>query len=505
MAQAKITLVGLGTGSPDALTLGAIRAFRQAGNAPIWLRTRVHPTVSWLEENEGVAFARSFDDLYESASEFDEVYTAISAQVIEASKAHGHVVYAVPGHPMFGESSVSKILAQAEGQGIDVEIVAATSFVETVVSGAKHEVAQVNIVDALALPDLLDMYRAYPPPFALDRPNLVYQVYDRDTASIAKVALLDYYPASHPIVIVGANEAGETQSKTVALEELDRPAQSFDHLTSLLVPALPEHAHHHDFYALLNIMARLREPDKGCPWDREQTPETLRKYILEEAYEVLDAIEHGDPDKYAEELGDLLLQVVFHAQLAREDYSFTIDDVIGHIVNKLIRRHPHVFGDVDVEDAEEVLRNWEAIKRTEKGYEDRISVLDGVVRTLPALSRAQEISKKAAKAGFEWDDIEGVFDKLHEEIAELREARLSGDKEHIASELGDLLFTAVNLARFEKVDAEDALQKMVNRFIGRFKKIEEVAESRHLKVSDLTQPQMEEIWQEAKRSMSHES
>jgi tetrapyrrole methylase family protein/MazG family protein len=149
-----------------------------------------------------------------------------------------------------------------------------------------------------------------------------------------------------------------------------------------------------------------------------------------------------------------------------------------------------------------VLRNWEAIKRTEKGYEDRNSVLDGVVRTLPALSRAQDISKKAAKAGFEWDDIEGVFDKLHEEIAELREARLTGDKEHVESELGDLLFTVVNLARFEKVDAEDALQKMVNRFIGRFKRIEAVAESRHLKVSDLTQPQMEEIWQEAKRSQA---
>ncbi|HEY3331289.1 MAG TPA: nucleoside triphosphate pyrophosphohydrolase [Capsulimonadaceae bacterium] len=499
MESTKITLVGLGTGSADALTLGAIRALRNAKPGTILLRTRVHPTVAWLEENEGILFTQSYDELYELAERFEDIYSTIASDVIDTARRLGSVVYAVPGHPFFGETSVAQILQRAAQEGIEVVSTPSTSFVETVIAGATVEVSQLAVVDALELPDLQYVYRSFQPPFAFDRYNLVYQVYDRDIASATKLALLEYYPPEHPITVVGGSENGDTQSRIVALAELDRPAQEFDHLSSLLVPPMPESQRRHDFYSLLNIMARLREPDTGCPWDREQTPETLRKYVLEEAYEVLDALDSGDPDKYAEELGDLLLQVAFHAQLAREDYTFTIDDVIGHIVNKLIRRHPHVFGDLSVSGAEEVLVNWEAIKLTEKGYEDRKSVLDGVVRALPALTRAQEISKKAAKAGFEWESIDGVFEKLHEEIAELHEARAKGNHAEVANELGDLLFTVVNLARFEKVDAEDALQRMVNRFIDRFKRIEDSAAEQGLKIEELTQSEMEVIWQQAKR------
>ncbi|MDR3706919.1 MAG: nucleoside triphosphate pyrophosphohydrolase [Capsulimonadaceae bacterium] len=493
MAQTRIILVGLGPGSPDALTVGALRTLRDAGNIPIYLRTRIHPTVEWLEREEGIRFHASFDDRYETAATFEEVYASIAKRLVEVATANGAVIYALPGHPLVGEKSVALLLERAKAKGIAVEIVAAVSFIETVLASAAVEVSQIDVIDALDVPDLQNPYRAYAAPFALHKANLIYQVYDREVASRVKLALLEFYPPKHEVRI-----AGESGTRVVPLSELDWPAQHFDHLTSVLVGPLDREFHPHDFAALLNIMARLREPDLGCPWDREQTPEKLRRYLVEETYEVLDAIDSGDPDKYAEELGDLLLQVVFHSQLAREDSLFTIDDVIGHIVAKLIRRHPHVFGNVDVADADEVLRNWEVIKRGEKGYEDRKSILDGVVRNLPGLMRAQEISKRAAKAGFEWDSIEGVFDKLSEEVAELREAREGGDRERIAEEIGDLLFTAVNLARFDKVDAEDALQRMVNRFIARFKRIEQVAESRGVSVDHLTQTEMEAIWQQAK-------
>jgi len=499
MGNVSIVLVGLGPGSPDALTVGVVRTLREAGDTPIYLRTRIHPTVAWLEQHEGVKFSLSFDDRYDSSATFEDVYSGVADKVVADAQKAGRLIYVVPGHPLVGESSVALLLGLASRAGIDVQVVEAASFIESVLSTAKVEASQLNIVDALSLPDLQDHYHSYAPPFALDRPNLIYQVYDRDVASRVKLALLEYYPPQHEVMVVGADAQGMSLARRVQLSMLDWQDQCFDHLTTVFVAEAPETSRRYDFHSLLNVMAQLREPDRGCPWDREQTPQSVRKYLIEETYEVLDAIDSDDPDKYAEELGDLLLQVVLHAQLAREDALFSIDDVIGHIVAKLIRRHPHVFADVDVADSAEVLRNWEVIKRSEKGYEDRKSILDGVVRSLPALSRALEISKRAAKAGFEWESIEGVFDKLDEEVLELREARLEGNKDRIAEELGDLLFTVVNLARFEKVDAEDALHRMINRFIRRFVRIEDEALVRGLHLEDLTQSEMETIWQAAKR------
>ena len=215
-----------------------------------------------------------------------------------------------------------------------------------------------------------------------------------------------------------------------------------------------------DFAALVAVMARLRDPQTGCPWDREQTPQTLRNYVIEEAYEVVEAIESGDPAKLAEELGDLLLQVVFHAQLARETGEFDMAAVTQAIVEKLIRRHPHVFGSVTVSGTEQVLQNWEQIKRGEKGYEDRTSILDGIPPALPALMRALEVSKRVVKVGFEWPSVSEVLDKVEEEIAELRAEIAAGQTGRMGDELGDLLFTLVNVARQLKIDPEDALRRM---------------------------------------------
>lgn len=255
------------------------------------------------------------------------------------------------------------------------------------------------------------------------------------------------------------------------------------------------------FEDLVDIMTRLRSPD-GCPWDREQSLETLKKYVVEETYEVVDAIDAKDMDELRGELGDLMLQIVFQSQLTREEGIFDIKDVIDGISAKLIRRHPHVFGDTQVENAEEVLHRWEQIKRGEKGFEHRTSVLDGIPSQFPALMLAMEISKRAAKTGFEWPNLDAVVDKLDEEVDELKHELKMGDTERTSEEIGDLLFTIVNVARWTKVDPEDALRAMTRRFGTRFRKIEETARESGKALEEMTLEEMDAVWECAKQEKS---
>lgn len=250
------------------------------------------------------------------------------------------------------------------------------------------------------------------------------------------------------------------------------------------------------FDELVRIIAVLRGPD-GCPWDREQTHESLGKHLIEEAYETLAAIEAEDSDELADELGDVLLQVVLHSQIAAEENRFAIEDVIARIIAKIRRRHPHIFGTVQADTSEQVMRNWDAIKRGEK---EREGVLSGVAPTLPALMYAQKISRRAAGAGFDWDDIDGVWAKVHEEIDELK-ATEAGSPE-AADEVGDLLFTVVNVARKLGVDAEDALRRMCVRFERRFEDMERAVAERETDFHDLDLGEMEELWQQAKHRES---
>ena len=244
---------------------------------------------------------------------------------------------------------------------------------------------------------------------------------------------------------------------------------------------------------LAHVVDRLLGPG-GCPWDQEQTHESLKKHLLEEVYEVFDAIDRNDLDDLREELGDLLLQPIMHAQMQKRDGSFDIDAVAVGITDKLVRRHPHVFGDISVANADEVLRNWDAIKRTEKSDAPR-SVLAGIPSATPALVRAYAISKRAARVGFEWEKFEDVFAKLDEEVAEVHEAIQSGDADAIESEIGDVLFTVVNIARWAKVDAEEALRKMLNRFSARFTRMEELAVR---PLGELSPLEWDQLWTRAK-------
>lgn len=246
-------------------------------------------------------------------------------------------------------------------------------------------------------------------------------------------------------------------------------------------------------YTKLSIIMDLLLGPHGCPWDREQTHDSLKKYLLEEAYETLDAIDRKDFLSLAEELGDLTLQPVFHARLAERDGKFAFGDPIRHICDKLIRRHPHVFGETIVENADEVLKNWDAIKKQEK--EKPTSILEGVPKSMPALARAHEISKRAVRAGFEWPDFGGVLDKVREETAELEQAIQSGDHAHIKAELGDLLFTIVNIARWQKIDAEDSLRMMLDRFQSRFTFMELHADK---PLTELSFEEWDALWNRAK-------
>jgi tetrapyrrole methylase family protein/MazG family protein len=261
------------------------------------------------------------------------------------------------------------------------------------------------------------------------------------------------------------------------------------------------------FERLVALQARLRAPN-GCPWDREQTHSTLRTYLIEEAYEVLDAMKSGDDAKFANEMGDLLLQVVFHSQIAAEEGRFTVADVIREVHEKMVRRHPHVFGEKRAKDAAEVLRNWEQIKAQERSGEGRAetkreerqkSLLDGVPRGLPAAMEGLQLTRKASRAGFDWDNAAGVFEKLREECDELGRASDAGDAAKMEEEMGDLLFAAVNLARFLQVDPEIALKNANVKFVRRFREMERMAEQNGQAFADVARAEKEKLWEAAKR------
>ncbi len=262
------------------------------------------------------------------------------------------------------------------------------------------------------------------------------------------------------------------------------------------------------FKKLVEVMARLRAPG-GCPWDREQTHATLRTYLIEEAYEVLEAMDTRDDSKFAEELGDLLLQILFHSQIASEENRFSITEVIGQVYEKMIRRHPHVFGEKHAKDSAEVLRNWELIKAEERRKKGSAvasksrpaSILDGVPRGLPALLAGFQLTRKAARVGFDWHNIDGIFDKLHEETKELRRALKNGKSAEIEGELGDILFVAVNLARFLEIDPEIAMTKANAKFAGRFQEMERIARDNGTTFDKIPRPEMEDLWKHAKRNL----
>lgn len=256
----------------------------------------------------------------------------------------------------------------------------------------------------------------------------------------------------------------------------------------------------YNVYDLVEVIKALRS-EGGCPWDIEQTHESIRKNLIEETYETIEAINKGDADMLREELGDVLMQVVFHTQIEDEKGVFNIDDVADENCRKMIERHPHVFGEINVNSVDDVLTNWDAIKRKTKGQKTTSQAIDSIPRELPALMRADKVQSKAAKAGFDWSQVDGALERLCDEINELKEAIANGNKDEICDELGDVLFSAVNVSRFVKVDAEEALTSSTDKFVGRFKKVEKLAEEKGIDMKSASLETLDELWDEAKKSM----
>ncbi|MBN1427879.1 MAG: nucleoside triphosphate pyrophosphohydrolase [Anaerolineae bacterium] len=484
-----VIVVGIGPGDPGQVTRQAWDILSQTQD--VYLRTRVHPTVPHLPV--GPVY-HSFDDLYEQADDFAQVYETIVDRLVMLASDGQDVVYAVPGDPMVGEGTVTRLLAVCGMKDIGVRVIHGLSFIEPSLAALG-----IDGIAGMQLLDATDFVTAYHPQINPDRGALVAQVYSRQLASDVKLTLMNQYPDDHPVTLLHGVGTTEQRVEALPLYEMDR--RSVSPLTTLYVSPFETSGGVSSFEGFQETIAHLRSPD-GCPWDREQTHQSLRPHLIEEAYEVLEAIDSEDACKMREELGDLLLQIVLHSQVAVDEGEFSMADIIRHVDAKLKRRHPHVWGGVDVQgDPTRVMVNWEQIKakeRADNGQSER-SLLDGIPKTLPALAQAHEYDERAARVGFDWPSEQGVIDKVREELDELLEAVTPEERLH---EIGDLLFVIAVWARWLKLNPEDALRAANRRFYERFALVERRAGQMGRSLREMSLEEMDVLWNEAKRQLN---
>ena len=479
--MSKIEIIGLGAGDVNQLPFGIYKKLVHA-EMVVYSRTLDHPVIESLQD-EGVRF-EAFDHMYEEEEQFGAVYERITNALLEQAKAVETLIYTVPGHPMLAEKTVQLLLEQTE---IEVEVMGGQSYLDNLFTSLK-----IDPIEGFQFVDGTSFTRSQ-----LDyRHHIIFcQVYDRFVASEVKLSLLEDLPPDYEVIIVEAAGSKQESITKVSLEELDHTME-ISNLTSVYIPPAPDNLLHHTFDHLREVMATLRSPD-GCPWDRKQTHESLREYSIEEVYELVDAIDAGDDNNIIEELGDILMHVILHSQIGEDDGYFTIDDVIRSVTDKMIYRHPHVFSNTKVDSVEDVNRNWEELKKAEKG-EERESVLDGIPKHLPSLAKAFKLQKKAAKVGFEWEDVSGVWEELDEELKEVQEAIEENTLLEMEDEFGDVLFVLANLARYYKINPELALNRANNKFRSRFTYIEEQLTKKGIDIKQASLEEMDAYWDEAK-------
>lgn len=479
-----ITVLGLGAGDIEQLPFGIYKCLQKTEH--LFLRTKDHPVIQDLEK-DGLVY-QSFDEIYEKYDRFEEVYQEIVNLLVKASQDK-QITYAVPGHPLVAEKTVQLLIELAEQGAIQLDIKGGQSFLDAMFTSLK-----IDPIEGFQFIDATDLENEY---ITFRQHLIICQVYDQLTASHTKLKLMEQLPDDYEVFIVIAAGSKEEVIRKVPLFELDRDT-SINNLTSVYVPPVSQEEDlYHQFETLRNIIATLRSPG-GCPWDQKQTHESLKKYLLEEAYELIEAIDEEDDDHIIEELGDVLLQVMLHAQIGEDEGYFSIQDVIKGLVSKLIYRHPHVFSTVQVKDENEVLQNWQQLKQAEKGKVDD-SILSGIPKDLSGLLKAEKLQSKAAKVGFDWKEISPVVDKIREELAEVLGAIELKDPSKIEAELGDLLFSIVNLARFVDVNPEEAILKTNMKFTKRFQFIERRLKEIQKTFNDVSLEEMDEIWNEAKK------
>jgi tetrapyrrole methylase family protein/MazG family protein len=487
-----VTVVGLGPGPVGLVTQETIEAI--SSSTTRFVRTTRHPSATL------VGSAVSFDDEYERHDTFAEVYAAIAARVADAALKNGSALYAVPGSPGVLEDGVRRLLAD---ERLEVRVLSAVSFLDLawLRLGIDPVDAGVRLVDA---------HRFAESAANSAGPFLVAQCHADWVLSEIKLAHESARGDERVTVLHHLGLADERVLDTT-WDDLDRLERSHglvvDHLTSLYVPQLAEPVAGE--MARLHALARtLREQ---CPWDREQTHASLVRYLIEETYEVVDALNALDEDDPStdealiEELGDLLYQIEFHTTIAEQQGRFSLADVARTTHEKLVRRHPHVFGDVQATNAGDVVTTWDEIKRAERAakiVDDAPDFFAGVSRAAPSLSLAQKLQKRAAEVGFDWPDVHGASAKLDEEIGELRVAAQSGDPAVVRMELGDVLFSVVNVARKLGLDAETALRDAADKFVARFARVQQLAAQRGMDLASSDLAQLDSLWDEAKRQLN---
>jgi tetrapyrrole methylase family protein / MazG family protein len=478
-----IEVFGLGAGDLEQLPFGVYKKLIKADH--VYLRTKEHPVIAELVQ-EGLYFT-SFDSIYEKHDQFEEVYQEIVQNLLKKAKAE-QVIYAVPGHPLVAERTVQLLLEYGPKEDVEIIIGGGQSFIDAIFQSLK--------IDPVEGFQLLDGTSLKSSQLQVEQHIFISQVYDQFVASNIKLTLMERLPDDYEVVIVRAAGSRNESIERVPLYELDRKV-TLDNLTSVYVPPVEdEQILLKNFSKLREIIAILRGPN-GCPWDKEQTHESLKKYLIEETYEVIEAIDSGDIDHVIEELGDVLLQVMLHAQIGEDEGYFAIEDVIEVLSAKMIRRHPHVFGDKKAEDSKEVLRNWQEIKKQEKGEIDS-SLLEGISKSMPNLLRAYEIQKKAAKVGFDWQEITPALEKVKEELQEFENEIQQESLVHAKKEFGDILFAFVNVARFLDIHPEEALFETNEKFIRRFQFIEESVNKGGKSFEEHSLEELDQFWDEAK-------
>ncbi len=476
-----ITIIGLGPGEPGALTCEAWQWLERIDK--LYLRTVHHPTVASLPDHLTL---ESFDEVYEGEEAFEAVYEEIVDRVLKLGARPEGVTYAVPGHPFVAEATCPQIVKQAKDADIPVRVIDGLSFLEPTFRALK-----IDPFPELILVDAMQLSMCQTPGFPPSSPALIAQIYSKTIASDVKLTLMTAYPDDHPVSLVhGAGTRGEIV-ENLPLYKIDR-SPHFGYLSSLFIYPLSPNA---SFEAFQEIIARLRAPN-GCPWDREQTHRSLRPFLIEEAYEALDALDREDLDDLREELGDLLLQIVLHAQIATENGDFNIHQVLDGIGTKLIRRHPHVFSQVDVDSVSGVIRNWEAIKaeeRKENGTPGKKGLLDGVPQALPALLQAEEIIERVGRVQFNLLFEKGDPARIIDTLNALKKAE-EGEKGEI---IGELLLAVAVLGHKLDIGLENALRERLTRFREKFGIMEAQVLNSGQTLLDISQEDMAARWSEA--------
>ena len=476
-----ITIVSVSTGDMSLLTAGALEALKAAKR--IILRTGRHPVAAWLAENK-LAFD-TLDSLYENAETFDAFNQSAAGAVTEAA-AESDVVYVVADAAM--DSTVSALLHGTEGGGV-IGVLPGVSHADRCLAMAKADSQDIRLSAAetfLSGDELNPSVSCF-----------LSELHSRACAGACKLKLMRLLDDQTQLRFFSGDPDGGLRMETVPLYALDRQAQ-YDHLTACLYAAAPL-TERRRFGAddLFAVMKRLRARD-GCPWDREQTHESLLPNLLEESYEFIDAVREGDPEHMCEELGDVLLQVMFHAVIAGQCGEFDLQDVTTAITEKLIVRHPHVFGTVKADTASQVLDNWEKIKRKQRGIDSVADAMDNVSTGMSATMRASKVQHKAAKVKFDFPDAKSALEKVTEEAREILDCLDKGEDPQ--EELGDLLFSAVNVCRLCAANPDIVLYAAVNKFIRRFRGMEKAVESDGKSIEDLTLKEMDVYWVKEKHT-----